>query len=180
MTRKKFLNPADIEAALAEVAAKAAESGTSVALIGGVAMSLLGSDRLTTDVDFAASAPIGLFRFRHSLSFGGDAVTTSQGHPVDIVVRTDDYACLYEEAIRTAQEEQGLPVRVVRSEYLVAMKMVAGRDKDESDLKTLIRLKAVTFDSAAKVVRAHLGVYAVQELRNLFDEVAWLTSRDKE
>jgi predicted nucleotidyltransferase len=180
MTRKKFLNPADIEAALVEVAAKAAERGTSVALIGGVAMSLLGSDRMTTDVDIAASDPIGTFRFRHILSFGGEAVTTSQGHPVDIVVRTDDYAGLYEEAIRTAREESGLPVKVVLPEYLVAMKMVAGRDKDESDLKTVIRLKAVTFDGAVKVVRKYLGVYAVQELQRLFDEVAWLTSRGEE
>jgi hypothetical protein len=180
MTRKKFLSWEDIDAALSEVAAKALEHDTDVALIGGVAMALLGSDRLTADVDFASSMVIPGFQHQHDLSFGGEAVSTSLGHPVDFVVRTDDYADLYRMAIRTAEKEPGIPVKVVKPEYLAAMKMAAGRDKDESDLKTLIRLKMVTFDGAAKVVRKHLGVYAVQELRNLFDEVAWLASRGEE
>ena len=175
--RKRFLDPAAIEDAIAEVAELARESGVEVALIGGVAMELLGSDRMTSDVDFACSGLLEHVQIRGSLSFGGVAVLTSRGHPVDLVVRNDAYAGLYEEALESAVLEPGLPVKVVLPRYLAAMKMAAGRDKDESDLKTLIRLGVVTFDDMVDVVRRHLGEYAVRELRGVFDEFAWLTAK---
>ena len=134
-------------------------------------MELLGSDRMTTDVDFVCSDLPGHLQIRRSLSFGGAAATTSKGHPVDLVVRNDDYAGLYAEALEKAVEEPGLSVRVVLPKYLAAMKMAAGRDKDEADLKTLIRLETITFEGTADVVRRHLGVYALGELKSIFDEV---------
>ena len=179
-SRRQFLDPASIDEAIAEVAALAERSGVRVALIGGVAMGLLGSDRMTSDVDFVCSALPDHVQIRRALSFGGVAASTSKGHPVDLVVRNDVYAALYEEALESASNEPGLPVKVVRPEYLAAMKMAAGRDKDEADLKTLIRSGKVTFEGMAAVVQRHLGVYAVRELESLIAEVAWLASRESE
>ena len=45
--KAKFLDPAEIEEAILEVSKLAAAKHIEVALIGGVAMELLGSDRLT-------------------------------------------------------------------------------------------------------------------------------------
>jgi len=175
--RKRFLDPAAIDDAVAEVAHLAGECGVRVALIGGVAMELLGSDRMTSDVDFVCSGLVDHLRIRSTLSFGGVAASTSKGHPVDLVVRNDAYAGLYAEALDSAVVDPDLPVRVVAPKYLAAMKMAAGRDKDESDLKTLIRLGVVTFNDMSDVVKRHLGEYAVRELRGIFDEVAWLAAR---
>ena len=173
------MDPAAIDEAVEEVARLADRCGARVALIGGVAMEFYGSDRMTSDVDFVCSEVVHHVPIRRTLSFGGVAAVTSKGCPVDFVVRNDVYALLYAEALEKAAISD-LPVKVVLPEYLAAMKMAAGRDKDEMDLKTLIRLEVVTFEGVAKIVERHLGVYAVQELKSLFDEVAWTMSREGE
>lgn len=174
--RKKFQDPAAIEGAIAEVAARADESGVRVALIGGMAMQLLGSDRLTWNLDFVCSGLIEHVQIRNMLSFGGASVSTSRGYPVDLIVRNDAYSALYEEALGSSVVEPGLPVRVVQPRYLATMKMAAARDKDKFDLKILIRLGVVSFEDVAPIVKKHLGEYALRELKRIFDEAAWMAS----
>ena len=179
--KTKFLDPKDVEVALKEIAVKAEYSGCAVALVGGVAMSLYGSDRMTRDVDFVCSS-LGredwLAKVDRRLKFGGVAGVTASGCPVDLIFRTDDYAPLYEEALHMAMPFEALPVKVVSPEHLAALKMAAGREKDELDLKTLIRLGVLHLETTEIILRRHLGVYAVREFKSLCDEVAWLKSRE--
>ena len=75
------------------------------------------------------------------------------------------------------QVEEGVPVFVVGDEYLIAMKMVAGRPKDDADLEFLIADGGVDLERARTVVSEHLGPNAVDELERYCDEVAWRRSR---
>jgi predicted nucleotidyltransferase len=177
-TRPKFLDPREIDEAIAEVAQIALSEGVDVALIGGAAMAAYGSDRLTKDVDFASLAPLAALTTTRSLSFGGYAARTPAGHPVDVVVRSDEYQALYDEAV-DASADVGLPVRVVLPEHLAALKMAAAREKDVLDLKTLVRLGVLDLPRTRSIVKKHLGEYAARELDSLVDEVAWEESRER-
>jgi hypothetical protein len=175
----KFLDPRAIEETIVEIAEIAARERADVVLVGGVAMEIYGSDRMTKDVDFASLTMLEGVKIVKPLSFGGYAAkSTATGHPVDIIVRSDEYSSLYAEAIDHAVDA-GLPVRVVSPEYLAATKMAAGRDKDEMDLKTLIRLGVIDVAKTRSIVKSHLGEYAARELDSLCDEVAWHLSRGK-
>jgi hypothetical protein len=178
--RAKFLNPADVEEVLTDVFEDASREGVEVALAGGVAMELLGSDRLTKDVDFVCSAVLPSIRAVKPLSFGGISGLSRNGHPVDLIVRDDEYAELYQEALANALSSPDVVVKVVAPEYLAAMKMAAGRDKDEMDLKTLIRLGTISLPKTEDVIRRHLGRYAVKEFKSLVAEVDWLSKQRTE
>lgn len=177
MTKGRFLDPAEISAALSEVAAAAAACGEEVALIGGVAMEFYGSDRLTRDVDLIASGPIVGLSIVRRLSFGGSACLSSRGHPIDLVVREDEYRNLYDEALARSVRADDLPVPIASAEHLAAMKMAAGRDKDELDLKTLIRIEAIDVEKTESIIWRHLGLYAVKEFASTRDLVAWEKER---
>lgn len=176
--RVKFLNPDDIGEAIAEVAAIAARSKVDVALVGGVAMSVYGSDRLTKDVDVACRDE-GLPELEQlkKLSFGGYSTKSSAGHPVDVIVREDAYRPLYVAAIEDARDE-GLPLRVVSPEYLVAMKMAAARGKDVLDLEELLRLGVLDLSKTRVIIRQHLGEYAARKWDSLVAEFEWKSSRE--
>ena len=137
-------------------------------------MQVWGSDRLTGDLDVVASDPLG---YRgEPLTFGGVRFSV-EGVSTDVIVRSDEYQDLYEEALDKAVDVDGVPMLVVAPEYLVAMKMVAGRAKDEGDVRYLVT--RFNFDQARAddVVRRHLGKFAVRELRSLVDEAKWRASR---
>lgn len=177
--RVKFLDPADVEEAVAEVAASAARSMADVVLVGGVAMAVYGSDRLTKDVDVASRGEhlLGLKRLRQ-LSFGGYAARTPSGHLVDVVVRDDEYRPLYLAAIGDARDE-GLPLRVVSPEYLTALKMAAARDKDFLDVEALLGLGVLDLTETRFIIRRYLGEYAAREWDSLVAEFEWKSSREE-
>lgn len=174
----KFLDASDIGRGIAEVGELAILSGVRIALAGGAAMQLLGSDRLTKDVDFVANGIVPLARPK-KLPFGGVSGKTAGGVPVDVIVRDDDYQALYQAAVRTAQRRASVSMLVVRPEYLVAMKMVAARPKDEQDLMFLLTSPHVDLAKAKQVVRADLGAFAADELDRLIDEAQWQATRRK-
>lgn len=128
-----------IEAAqkLGEVAAQE-EAGW--ALAGGLAMHLYGSPRLTKDVDIIASKPLSLTP-KHRLRFGGSNYTLQIGKyevPIDWIVRNDGYEKYYRAALQEAiQLPNGL--RVVTPEWLVILKLNAGRQKDYDDIVFLLK-----------------------------------------
>lgn len=176
----RFLSPQQLLAGVAEVLHLAREEGVEVVLVGGLAMQLYGSDRLTGDLDFAAEAPLDALAPIRELTFGGVQTTTPSGVPVDFIVRDDDYRQLYREAMNVSPVAAAFGVRVVPPNYLVAMKMAAGRDKDTLDLKFLLAQDGLVDAAATRaIVRRHLGPYAAQEFDRIADEVAWEKQRGR-
>ncbi|MDY0005013.1 MAG: hypothetical protein RBU30_27185 [Polyangia bacterium] len=132
------------------------EAGAPYALIGRVAMwSLLpgGNVGFTKDVDFAVprSAELGILKALagrgiapRSLPIGGWAVREPEIRVDFIDRREGGLHTLYEEAIEEAQtaggraDIGGSTVPVVLPEHLVAMKIVAGEDRDETDAVELL------------------------------------------
>ncbi|MBK7995014.1 MAG: hypothetical protein IPK14_17005 [Blastocatellia bacterium] len=109
------------------------------ALAGGLAMHLYGSPRLTKDVDVIASQHLSLVA-EHQLTFGGSSYTIQIGKymvQVDWIVRNDGYEKYYRAALKDAIE---LPngLRVVIPEWLVILKLNAGRQKDFDDIVFLL------------------------------------------
>jgi len=177
--RRKFLSPEVLQEAAEQVQALAASEGLQAILIGGYAMQLYGSDRLTGDVDFAALSRITSLPEGQPLSFGGQKTTAPNGVPVDVVVRSDDYEALYQEAIHSAALDEETGLLVARPEYLAAMKMVAGRDRDDSDLEALILSGGLDLVQARKIIKKHLGTYAVDELGRAVDEANWKAEKGR-
>lgn len=175
--RVRFLSSRELEDATREMAEL---SSVPMAIAGGYAMQIYGSDRYTTDLDLLAlRAPADLPKLR-DLSFGGFATKTSLGTPVDIIVRDDDFKKLYRDAVRTARPAPGLPLRVVSAGHLIAMKMAAGRAKDDLDLDFLLpRMTAKELADAREVVVRHLGgAFAGRKFDARLAEARWRYSRD--
>ena len=114
------------------------------ALVGGVAMSYYGSPRLTKDVDIIASQTLGLVAERQ-LGFGGERYNTKVGRkevPVDWIVRNDDVEIFYKRALDDATDtEFGFPL--ITPEWLVIIKYIAGRFRDQSDAVFLLKQKGL-------------------------------------
>jgi hypothetical protein len=151
---------------------------TPAAIAGGLAMQIWGSSRLTGDLDIVAENVLGYDG--EALSFGG--VRTKEGNiDLDVIVRNDEFRDLYEAALDEGTLDlEGIPLPVVVPEYLVAMKMVAGRTKDEGDVRFLVLQEDFDLEKAEQIVREHLGRYAVRELRSIIDEAKWRRSRGDE
>ena len=175
--RKRFLSPAEAEAAIAEVAHFAQEEGVRLALAGGHAMQLYGSDRFTTDVDFVADSFITRLPRKGTLSFGGTKSKASNNVPVDLIVRTDQYADLYDEALEHAQRLPGVPVQVITLPYLGAMKLEAHRGKDLQDLSFILTESGVDYKKLRSVVVKHLGEDAGEDLDAYQLSAKWERSR---
>ena len=172
--RSKFVGPQQLDEAIAYIAN--IRKGVSVVLVGGAAMQLYGSPRLTHDVDVASATNLGV-KSSGRLSFGGVKTKAPNGVKVDIIVRNDDYAPLYEEAIEAAQSMSGIPLPVVPPEYLAAMKMATGRHgKDDDDLEYLIMSGSLNLGRTRDILRRHLGNYAVTEFDAEVEIAEWKKS----
>jgi hypothetical protein len=174
----RFLSSQELDEAAREIVSAV---HAPVAAAGGYAMRAYGSDRMTVDFDLVAlRMPTGLPKLR-PLTFGGYATRTTSGLPVDVIVRDDAFRGLYKDAVRTARTLPGVPVRVVSIGHLIAMKMVAGRAKDDLDLDFLLpRLTSREVAEARAVVVRHLGQYAGKEFDAKLEEARWKMSRDPE
>lgn len=177
--QKKMLSPEVLEQATAELAGLAKQEGVRIALIGGFALQQYGSQRLTGDVDVVAERRIEALPRGPALSFGGEQTQSPNGVPVDMVLRDDDFASLYDDALARAKRRRGLPVPLVGPEHLAAMKMVAGRGRDMTDLEFLITSGALDRKKARKVIREHLGAYAAKEFERIVEEAEWKASRGR-
>lgn len=175
--RKKMLSPDEIDAAVAEVASLVEIEGIHVALVGGSALALYGSDRFTADIEFVADAALRALPKESALVFGGYQSHTPGGVPVDWILRSDDFTELYEEALLKAKRLPGVPVPVVTPEYLAAMKLVAGRGKDELDLETMLEGGLVDVAAATALIKRLLGAYAAKEFSSRVDLAEWKKSR---
>jgi hypothetical protein len=114
------------------------------ALIGGVAMAFYGSPRLTKDVDVIAAGILPIEAER-KLNFGGEryrAKVWKKTVPVDWIVRSDNVDVFYQKALAEAHTlHDGPPL--VTPEWLVILKYIAGRFRDQQDAIFLLKKKGL-------------------------------------
>jgi len=178
--RRALSAPVDIAAIASRAARLLREAKVEdFALIGGGAVRAFGLERTTKDVDFAvreAAIPAVLEYFQgdvRQLGIGGVSLTFDDGAVVDLVDRRRDLAPLFGEALdatRLAGSEVvagGEQIPVVPAEYLVAMKLAAGRAQDEADIAWLLRQPEIDYSLARDVTKRHLGFFAAKYLDRL-------------
>ncbi|HXU34872.1 MAG TPA: DUF2442 domain-containing protein [Blastocatellia bacterium] len=161
------------------------ENSVNCALCGGLAMHIYGFTRATVDVDFIATARLPLQAARE-LEMGGDAYNIRSDEQkeieVDWIVRDDDKKEVYEAALAGAvSTEKGLPI--ITPEWMVILKYLAGRGKDQIDLMWLLREKGLVDRELVKQHISNLfGRYAfwpLADMDNLFLEADLMKARDQ-
>ena len=171
-SKKKLLSPEVLEKAKKAVLAAAKKEGKEVALVGGYALQFYGSLRLTGDIDVITFEPIDALPVIKSLSFGGYK-SEIKGVPVDVIIRDDEFAPMYEEALYHSSKG------IVPAEFIAAMKLASGRHKDLSDLEFLITEEVIDVKATRKIIVRTLGVYAAKEFDLFVDETNWKKSREE-
>lgn len=129
--------------AIQTVAEIAKENGVDWALVGGLAMAIYGSDRTTKDIDIIADKLLPLEN-RGLLRQGGERYiikTNKKAVVVDWIIRKDEFKKLFQEALNEAVEINGVPV--LTPEWLVILKFIAGRFKDQEDAVFLLSRKGL-------------------------------------
>lgn len=122
----------------------AVENEIDWAVCGGIAMAIYGSPRLTKFVDIIASKrlPLDKERIIGQLKQGGEhfiVETETREVPIDWILRNDDFKVFYQEALKDAVMIDGIPI--LTPEWLVVLKFIAGRFKDQEDAVYLLREK---------------------------------------
>lgn len=177
---RKLLGSEDIDRGLQEIADIAAREGLPVLLVGGVALHYYGSERLTADIDIVAQAPLPSELPEDGvLGIGGAKTHTPSGVPLNWISRWGDFAHVFNEALQHGQPLESVPIPVASPEYLVAMKMIAGRDKDDLDLIALLQSGEVDIAKARRMVKRLLGAYAAQDFDSRVAEAEWRALRSR-
>ncbi len=147
-----------------QVGAIASKEEIEWAVAGGLAMYIYGSPRMTKDVDIIASNHLSLTP-DHPLGFGGSSYTLQVGKyavQVDWIVRSDGYRKYYRAALTDAVTmPNGL--RVITPEWMVILKINAGRQKDLDDAVFLLKQPQMVNRPTVK-----------QKLLDVGGEDAWL------
>lgn len=172
---------------VARTASKAAQAqGIVCALAGGLAMHLYGFTRATMDVDMIANRPLD-WEVKDKLSFGGETYSaTAQNRAIDLdwILRDDFFRDFYEAALQDAVEaEENL--LVISPEWMVILKYIAGRGKDQIDLLWLLQQPAlVNRDEVRKLMVATMGEKAaalpLRELERLFSQADLAQNQEAE
>ncbi|MCY7374428.1 MAG: hypothetical protein LH472_00440 [Pyrinomonadaceae bacterium] len=154
---------------LAELAEK---QGIAWAFAGGIAMHIYGYVRATTDVDVIAENLLDLESDKN-LTFGGESYQVKIDNrliTVDWIVRNDEDQKFYIAALAEAIEiENG--IRIVSPEWLVILKHLSGRPKDQLDLIWLLEADDLVNREQVKAnIRQVLGEYATYLIRDLQSE----------
>jgi hypothetical protein len=147
--------------AIQTVAALAEENDARWALVGGLAMAIYGSDRTTKDIDIIADKRLPLEN-AGLLRQGGERYiiqTNKKAVAVDWITRKDEFKKLFEEALNEAVTIDGVPI--LTPEWLVILKFIAGRFKDQEDAVFLLSQTGLV-DRAAikKKIVNHFGLAA--------------------
>lgn len=171
--KERFIDPDQINDVIVLIQKMAAQQGFSAILIGGVALQVYGSSKLTRDIDFALDHPVedaGVLRRVSPISFGGDKYIAPNGAKIDLIVRNDEYAGLYEDAIdNSIPSPAGIPI--VTPEHLAAMKLAANREHDILALKWMVRQPdLVDIKKARAIVYRFMGRYAQDRFDDIVDQ----------
>ena len=168
-----------------KVVSRAEENNVKCALCGGLAMHVYGFTRATVDVDFIAAGKLPLPATRE-LEMGGEAYTVQTGSEkeieVDWIIRADDKKEVYEAALAGATStEDGLPI--ITPEWMVILKYLAGRGKDQIDLLWLLREEGLV---DRELVKQHISslfgrhaFWPLSDMDNLFLEADVMKARDE-
>jgi len=130
-------------AALRKIAKVAHKENVTWALLGGIAMQIYGGPRQTRDVDVLAAKTLSLESER-TLSFGGERYRARVGEKdvaIDWIVRSDFAKAFYRKALEDAVRVANVPI--VTPEWLVILKYMAGRFKDQEDGVFLLKQKGL-------------------------------------
>lgn len=124
----------------------AKENDIDWALVGGLAMNVYGSDRLTKDIEIISSRrlPISSDKIAGPLKQGGERYviqTKKRTANVDWIIRNDGFKKMFQEALAESVEISGTPV--ITPEWLVILKFIAGRFKDQEDAIFLLSRKGL-------------------------------------
>lgn len=177
--KKKFLSPEVLAEGAYDIAVIAKRQGERVALVGGYALQLYNSPRLTGDLDVLSEHPLNELPEKKdsALTFGGYQTVTPSKVPVDIIIRADDYAPLYETALSFAGRMRGVPLLVVQLEYILAMKYAIDRPRDHADVEFIIAYTKVNIEKATTIIRKFLGIYAAHEFQAHVKVTMWKKSQ---
>ena len=143
----------------------AKENGVDWALVGGLAMNLYGSDRLTKDIDVIADKllPIEQSKIVGKLKQGGErfnAETDKTVVSIDWIIRNDVFKSMFNKALKSAIKINEVPV--LTPEWLVILKFIAGRFKDQEDAVFLLSRNGLV---DRKLIKQHITETA--------GEIAW-------
>lgn len=129
--------------ALETVGQLAEANKVSWALVGGLAMALYGSDRTTKDIDIIADKLLPLEKAGLLRQGGARYIieTAKKKVAVDWIIRKDEFEKLFQAALREAVEINGVPI--LTPEWLVILKFIAGRFKDQEDAVFLLSRKGL-------------------------------------
>lgn len=184
VAEKPMIRTEDGLAALTELARLARKARARYALCGGIAMHLYGFHRATTDVDVLASKVLEL-PAQHTLSFGGASYLVEvegRSITVDWIVRDDFFRPYYELALAAALDS-GVGHPIVSPEWLVIIKYMAGRGKDQLDLLWLLRQPGLVDRGLVKQLLGDaLGgaaYFPIRELEKVFLEADKMQLRDE-
>jgi hypothetical protein len=169
-----------------EIVKEARKQKIDCALCGGLAMHVYGFTRATVDVDFIAAERLPLPASK-KLQMGGETYQLQAGSEkkkidIDWIIRDDDKQEVYKAALAGATStEDGIPI--ITPEWMVILKYLAGRGKDQIDLLWLLREEGLV-DRA--LVKQHIndlfGRYAfwpLADMDNLFLEADVMKARDE-
>lgn len=150
MSRKRInldvIDEESVSEAIDAVGKIADENDIDWALIGGLAMNIYGSDRLTKDIDIISTRrlPISPDKIAGPLRQGGEryVIKTSRRFAnVDWIIRNDGFKKMFQEALAESVKMSGTPV--ITPEWLVILKFIAGRFKDQEDAIFLLSRKGL-------------------------------------
>lgn len=129
--------------AINKVAEIAETNGVNWALVGGLAMAVYGSDRNTKDIDIIADKLLPLEN-KGLLRQGGERYlikTRKKEVAVDWIIRNDEFKNLFQVALNEAVKINDVPI--LTPEWLVVLKFIAGRFKDQEDAVFLLSRKGL-------------------------------------
>lgn len=163
----------------------ARDEAVDIALAGGIALHIFGFTRATTDVDMVARAVLSL-EARERLSVGGesyDVPVTDRIVSVDVIVRTDELAKIYETALAQAKPTD-LGINIISPEWLVVMKHFAARAKDQIDVIWLLQQDGLVDRQnleagLTEAVGAQSAFFIMADLKSEFDYADFLKHREQ-
>ncbi|MCC6328812.1 MAG: hypothetical protein IT174_09880 [Acidobacteria bacterium] len=170
----------------AEIVAQIADANDiPTALAGGIAMHIYGFTRATTDVEMLARSVLPLEATRR-IDFGGegyDVKVDDRNVPVDVIVRDDKLAKIYQAALAQAKTTD-VGLKIVSPEWLVVMKHFSPRAKDRIDLTWLLQEEGLVDrkqieSNLTKAIGEDAAFYVVADLDSDYAYADFLKAREK-
>ena len=137
--RNKMLDEESGLEAIKKLSEIAKDSNVNWAVVGGFAMYFYDSPRFTKDVDIIANKRLPLESIGQLVQGGEhyEVKIKKRKVPIDWIIRNDVAKKYYETALAEAFDFNGIPV--ITPEWLVILKFIAGRFKDQEDSVFLLR-----------------------------------------